>query len=119
MKHWTEKAPEKYAYSISADVTEAVIARLAEMKRSRRWLAGRLRLTPGRVSQVLNNPGSASLPTLVRFARAVGLKVSLVAYRDGDPRNERGPVHSGVFERCWKEAGSPQDFWHWHKEEGS
>ncbi|MBE3086863.1 MAG: helix-turn-helix transcriptional regulator, partial [Bacteroidetes bacterium] len=35
-------------------------------------LAKMLKITKGRVSQVLNNPGNVSLLTVIRFARTLG-----------------------------------------------
>jgi len=41
------------------------------------------------------------------LARALGLKVTVVAYRD--PR-EVGPVPPDIFRQCWEALGSPKDF---------
>ena len=68
------------------------------------------RVSPGRVSQVLNNPGNLTLKNTVRCARALGMKVAVVAYEDGDPKNKKGLVNSEIFHACWKNAGSPSDF---------
>jgi transcriptional regulator with XRE-family HTH domain len=73
-------------------------------------LSERLGVTPGRVSQVLNNPGNLRLDTIIQYARALGKKVAIVAYDDGDAPNMNGPINSQVFERCWKDAGCPADF---------
>jgi len=67
-------------------------------------------VTDGRISQVLNNPGNLTLRKVVEYARALGMKVSIVAYEDGDPDNVSGPINSEIFNMCWKKAGCPNDF---------
>jgi transcriptional regulator with XRE-family HTH domain len=74
-------------------------------------LARKLGVSEGAVSQMLNNPQNLTLKTIVAYARALGIKVSLVAYDDNDPLNERGPVNSEIFSICWENAGKPPDFW--------
>jgi len=68
-------------------------------------------LSKGRISQVLNNPGNMTIGNIVKFARAVGLKVSILAYDDNDSGNEKGPINSEIFRICWENAGKPHDFW--------
>jgi len=79
-------------------------------------LAQRLNVTEGRVSQVLNNPGNLTLKNIVKYARAVKLEVSVVAYRAGDLN---GPVASEIFATCWHNAGSPHDWFELTDEEFS
>jgi transcriptional regulator with XRE-family HTH domain len=73
-------------------------------------LAESLGVTPGRVSQVLRNPGNLTLKKMVEYARSLGMKVSIVAYDDDDPQNENGPINSQIFNVCWTKAGKPNDF---------
>jgi transcriptional regulator with XRE-family HTH domain len=74
-------------------------------------LARKLGVSEGAVSHILNNPQNLTLKTVVAYARALGIKVSIVAYDDGDPHNERGPIDSEIFSACWENAGSPRNFW--------
>jgi transcriptional regulator with XRE-family HTH domain len=78
-------------------------------KISQAALAGKLGVSEGRVSQVLNNPGNLTLKKIVEYARALGRKVSIVAYNDGDPDNRDGPVDAEIFATCWANAGKPTD----------
>jgi hypothetical protein len=38
------------------------------------------------------------------------MKVAVVAYDDGDPSNEKGPINSEIFSVCWSQCGRPRDF---------
>jgi hypothetical protein len=59
---------------------------------------------------VLNHPGNITLRNIVEYARALGLKVAVVAYDDGDPHNFDGPLDSEIFKSCWQIMGEPKDF---------
>jgi transcriptional regulator with XRE-family HTH domain len=78
--------------------------------RTRAELAATLGVSEGRVSQVFNNPGNLTLRNVIEYARALGQKVAIVAYDDGDRRNENGPINSEIFTTCWQRAGKPVDF---------
>lgn len=106
--HWTNDSPKEFAYRVASDFVAQLEDHLSGVSRDE--LAEKLGVTKGRVSQVLNNPGNFRLATAVQFARALGLKVSLVAYDDNDPNNLRGPVNSGVFEQCWVASNRPTEF---------
>jgi hypothetical protein len=69
-----------------------------------------LKVSEGRVSQVLNNPGNLTLRKIVEYVRALGRKVAIVEYDDGDHENLKGPVNSEIFATCWYTAGAPDDF---------
>jgi hypothetical protein len=51
-----------------------------------------------------------TLKKAVAYARALGMKVSVVAYEDGDPHNEKGPISSEIFAICWDNQKQPRDF---------
>ena len=72
-------------------------------------LARRLNVSDGRVSQILNNPGNLTLKQIVKISRALGRKVAIVGYDDGDARNEQGPIIADVFMKCWELTGRPRD----------
>src|SRR5205085_8781295 len=108
-KHWTEKSTDDFLYRIAADFTSQIEKLLGE--ESKTSLAKKLGVTVGRISQVLNNPGNLRLKTMIEYARALGLKLSIIAYNDGDPENANGPIDAEIFEQCWIRAGRPIDFY--------
>jgi transcriptional regulator with XRE-family HTH domain len=108
--HWTARSTNAFVHSISFDFVAQLQKRLEETRTSRTRLAQSLGITPSSVSQLLNAPGNIEIVTAVEYARALGLKVALIAYDDGDSKNERGPIASSVFEQCWKLQGTPLDF---------
>jgi DNA-binding phage protein len=111
--HWTEQSPEDFLYSIASDFVEQLQSKMKALDNmTRAKLAKAAGISKGRISQIFNDPGNISLDTVVRLARALGLKVSVVAYEDpDDPHNERGPVNADVLRRCWEDKGRPFDMW--------
>jgi transcriptional regulator with XRE-family HTH domain len=109
-KHWTESSVDDFVYRISSDFVLQLETKIEKGDVSQKELACRLNVSDGRVSQVLNNPGNLTLKKVVEYARALGMKVAIVAYEDGDPENNKGPINSEIFNRCWKKVGSPEDF---------
>jgi len=105
--HWTESSLSDYLFRIGADF----VLQLEEKIGAQKDLAKVLKVTEGAVSQKLNNPGNLKLHTMIKYARALGLKLSIVLYDDGDSRNERGPIHADIFRICWENSGKPADFW--------
>jgi len=110
-KHWTAESNEAFVHRISSDFVAQLEKRMEAIPITQGALAKRLGVSEGAVSQILNNPQNLTLKTIVAYARALGIKVSLVAYDDNDPLNERGPVNSEIFSVCWENAGKPSDFW--------
>ena len=109
--HWTDESALDFAFAIANDFLDE-IDRIMELQGvSRREIADRIGVTEGRVSQIFHNPGRASLTVMVRMARALGWKVAIVAYDDGDAEGRRGPVYAGIFQRCWEDAGKPETGW--------
>jgi transcriptional regulator with XRE-family HTH domain len=111
-RHWTEESTESFIQRITFDFITQIQKRLESLPLSQAELAEKLHLSEGAVSQSLNGPRNLTLKTIVRYARAVGIKVALVAYDDRDPDNSRGPVNSDIFRICWENAGRPQAFNH-------
>ena len=97
-------------HRLSFDFITQVQKKLQEEHVSKREFAGRLNVTPGRVSQIFNDPGNITLESAVEYARRARMKVALVAYDDNDPENNKGPINSEVFYRCWQIQGAPHDF---------
>lgn len=108
--HWTERSVEDFLYRIAADFVDQLQLVMNEIPLSQSDLAKRLGISSGRVSQIFNNPGNLTLRKVIQYARALGLKVAVVAYDDNDPKNEHGPINSDVFRLCWQNAGSPNNF---------
>jgi transcriptional regulator with XRE-family HTH domain len=111
MAHWTERSVDDFLYRVAADFSTQLEKRIQSEPLSKVKLAQKLGVSKGRVSQILNNPGNLTLKMIIKCARALGMKVAIVPYDDGDSNNERGPINSEIFRVCWENAGKPIDFW--------
>jgi len=109
-KHWTEGSIEKFVNRLSFDFITQLAKKLESLPLSRGKFAEKLNLTTGRVSQIFNDPGNLTLRKIVKYAKAVGMNVAIVAYDDDNPNNERGHINSEIFAACWERAGRPVDF---------
>jgi transcriptional regulator with XRE-family HTH domain len=105
--HWTQNSPTDFVYSISSNFIAQIESKIEAEDISQNDIASKMGKTSGRVSQVLNNPGNLSIRVMVELARAMGMKVSIVAYDDHDPTNENGPIDPDVFVKCWEKVGRP------------
>jgi hypothetical protein len=108
-QHWTANSTADFVHRITSDFVAQLLTKIEEEPIERQELAARLQVTPGRVSQVLNNPGNMTVGRIVEYTRALGMKVAIVAYDDADPENTRGPISSEVFNRAWQSLGKPHD----------
>jgi len=110
--HWTERSPNDFLYSIASDFVDQLQDRMAALSMNQSELAKAASVTKGYVSRMFRNPGNLSLITMIRFARIVGMKLSIVGYEDvSDPNNTRGPISADVFRKTWEDAGRPADMW--------
>lgn len=109
--HWTEQSIEDYRFRIVSDFISQIEEKMESREITQDELAKILNKTKGRISQILNNPGNITFDNIVKLARALKIKVSLVAYEDDDPTNKKGPINSEIFTICWEKYGKPQDFW--------
>jgi transcriptional regulator with XRE-family HTH domain len=107
--HWTERSTQDFLYSIASDFIEDLKEKMIALGMNQQKLANAAKVNKSYVSRTFKDPGNLTLETIVKFARSVGMKVSLVAYEDGDTTNERGPVDSSVFRLCWEKAKQPAD----------
>ncbi len=107
--HWTSADPESFSYRIASDFVTQIEEKMRSKKLTQKQLAQMLNMSKGYISQILANPGNLTLRTMILFARALGLKVSVVAYDDDDAANVNGPIHSEVFRLCWEKYGKPRD----------
>jgi transcriptional regulator with XRE-family HTH domain len=101
-KHWTSNSVEDYRFSVGFNFCESILTRMHEKHMSQKKFAKRLGVTEGRVSQILNHPGNMTLSSMIKWAKVVGMKVSVLAYNDGDPKNLKGPIPEYVFIKCWE-----------------
>ena len=105
--HWTQRDIAHFVYNISSNFMAQLEAKMEKDEITRTGLANRLKKTNGRISQVFNNPGNLSLRVIAELARTLGMKVSIVAYDDKDPGNQKGPIDPDVFVKCWEMANRP------------
>lgn len=110
-KHWTAVSSQDFQYRVSSDFISQIENKLDEMDWTQSILAGKVGVTEGRISQIFNNPGNLTLRSMTDLAKAAGMKMSVLAYDDGDSENIRGPINSEVFTNCWNELGKPYDNW--------
>lgn len=109
--HWTGRSVEDFQFAIALDFVNQLETQMSSIEMKQADLAKELDVTEGRVSQIMNNPGNLTLNMMVKCVKAVGMKVSIVAYDDDDERNRRGPIHPQIFRSCWENAGKPRDVW--------
>ncbi|MGA2465234.1 MAG: helix-turn-helix transcriptional regulator [Thermodesulfobacteriota bacterium] len=110
-KHWTERSIKDYLFRIVADFIAQLETKMESIPISQDEYAKKLRVSKGRVSQLLNHPGNFKLENIIKYAKALGMKVSVMAYDDNDPKNIKGPINSEIFKMCWEQLGKPHDFW--------
>jgi predicted XRE-type DNA-binding protein len=108
--HWTEETIDDFVYRIGADYIQQIENAMEHDGVKQSELATALGVTEGRISQVLNNPGNLTLRKIVEYARALGKKVSVISYSDGDAENQNGPINPEIFVTCWERSGRPKDF---------
>jgi len=108
--HWTERSLQDFLYQVAADFVRQLESGMEASGTNQAQLAKELRVSEGRVSQVLNNPGNLTLRKVVEYARALKRKVAIIAYDDDDPENKNGLIPPEIFTVCWQKAGSPTDF---------
>jgi hypothetical protein len=108
-QHWTARSVDDFAYRIVSDFVAQIETKLETSGTGRTEFAKAIGVTPGRVSQLLNNPTLFNLKSMVSYANGVGMKVAVIAYEDDDPKNNRGPINAQVFTNCWENAGRPRD----------
>ncbi len=110
LNHWTERSTDDFLYKIGWDFIAQIEKSIDSGEITQAALAKKLGVTKGRVSQVLKRPGNLTLRNIVRYSRALGKKVSIVQYDDGDPDNQNGPINAEIFSACWERSGQPADF---------
>ena len=108
--HWTEESIAAFRYRIATDFATQIEKKMAEIGLKRKGMAAKLKVSLGRVSQVLNDPGNLSLELIIKYARSLGMKVAVIAYEDNDPNNNSGPINPEIFQSCWEKQEGPKTF---------
>ncbi len=112
MPHYTATNDEAFINRITFDFISQIANRLETSKMKQSELAEKLEVGESAVSQVLNlSRMNLTLKLMVGYARALGMKLAIVAYDDHDPNNENGPVGSEIFSSSWEKIGRPRDMW--------
>jgi transcriptional regulator with XRE-family HTH domain len=112
MPHYTSGSEQAFVDRLVFDFVAQLESKLDSSGTTQTELAEKLSVTEGAVSQFLNMERSnPSVKTMHRYARAVGMKLAIVAYDDGDPSNQNGPVGSELFALAWEKLGRPRDSW--------
>ena len=87
--HWTERSPGDYEFRLVSDFLRLIYMYTESDEQGGKKL---------------------SFQGLIALVRQRGLKVALLAYNDGDPKNMRGPILPDIFIHCWEKCGKPRDF---------
>lgn len=115
--HWTERSIKYYLFSIVADFTAQLEIKMESENISQDELAKKLGISKRRVSQILSVSKNISIENIIKFAKALDMDVSIVAYEDVKTKYERGPINSDIFRICWEKSGKPIDFWAFERKE--
>lgn len=107
--HWTEESLDDFRFKVAFDFVAQIELAMRDQGMKQSDLAAVLGVTPGRVSQVFNNPANLNLRSMVEWTRKLGHKMAVVLYDDGDEGNRFGPIDSEVFRLCWEKVGRPHD----------
>jgi transcriptional regulator with XRE-family HTH domain len=110
-RHWTYESLADFRFSVASDFVAQIQNELEVKCLSQSQLAEKIGVSEGRISQIFNNPGNLTLNTMVQCARSLELKLTVLAYDDGDKDYLRGPISSEVFRTCWEAVGKPLDNW--------
>lgn len=105
--HWSERSDADRIAQIGFDFIAQLEHIMDDGNISRRDLARRLGVTPGRVSQVMEHPSNLTVTVAMRFALALNRNLALIAY--DRPSREQGPIFSEIFTECWARVGKPRD----------
>jgi transcriptional regulator with XRE-family HTH domain len=108
--NWTEINIDNFLSRITFDFITQLEKRMESLPMTQAQLAEKLNLSESRVSQILNGSHNLELKSIIKYARALGMKVAVVAYNDNDPNNNNGLINSEIFNTCWEKLDKPSDF---------
>ena len=109
-KHWTERSVKDFLHRITSDFITQLEKKMESLPLTQTQLAKKLKISEGRISQILNNPGNLTLIKIIEYSRALNLKVAIVAYENNDDENGNAPVNSEIFSICWERQGKPTNY---------
>ena len=109
--HWTARSIEDFLFRIAMDFIVQLEDKMESLSLSQNDLAKKLGVTKGNISQMFNNPGNLGLNKIIKYSKALNMKVAIVAYDDDDPENKKGPINSEIFKICWEKSDKPREFW--------
>jgi len=110
-QHWTERSIKYYLFCIVADFITQLENKMESSAISEEELAQKLEITREALRWRIDHPDAMTFRKMIESARALKMKVSIVAYEDDDPENKKGPINSEIFRMCWERLGKPRDFW--------
>jgi transcriptional regulator with XRE-family HTH domain len=99
---------EAAKHHVSFDFILSLQVRMQEKGITVKDLADKVGLTEARVNQFFKSPRKMTLETMNDWALAVGLKLSVVVYDDGDLKHI--PVFGETFNHLWITHGKPYSF---------
>ena len=112
--HWTADNPLRMVRWVASDFIAQVETRIEQIPGfTYAHLADRLKVSLGRVSQMMNSPGNFTLKNGVLYAGAVGMHAVVVTYPAGC--NNGSPISGDVFRTCWEIAGCPTNMFEIHE----
>ena|SRR6266436_209963 len=107
-RHWTEGNTPGLVRWIASDLMAQLEMRMEQIPGCNHVeLSKRLRVTVGRVSQVMNTPGNITLRNAVHYSGAVDRKVVFVTYDAAVVPSGCAPISGDVFRACWEKLGRP------------
>ncbi|MCP3681286.1 MAG: helix-turn-helix transcriptional regulator [bacterium] len=111
MKHWTEDAGA-FRHWVVDEFVDVIKARLKEKNISQETFADMANCSKLAVLEILNKEEYQLLgiSDMIKWARALGLKLSIVVYDDDDPDNKLGPVFAEAFVDLWDKCLRPRNF---------
>jgi hypothetical protein len=108
-KHWTAESLEAYRYAILMDfvsqLQENILGPNPTINEDEEDAGDFVE----RLAGLFNSNGNLTLSNLACLAKATGVDVAVVAYKNENAETN-GPVNAAVFTKCWEALGRPIDF---------
>lgn len=107
--HWTEESTDAYKYALTFDFIDQVEAQIELKGITFEQLAVTVNYSPESLKKLFENPWDMTIEFMIKLCKAVGMKLSLLAYDDNDPENYGGPINSQIILNCWEDRGKPKN----------